>query len=123
MPDETTRSNLRPFQPGNPGRPKGSRNKLSEAFVAAVYDDFQEHGVKAIEEMRLADPGAYVRVIASLMPKQVEIKEDAFGDLSDEQLAAIVTAARASLEIPGAGGSGVEEAGQPQPPGGVPAVH
>jgi hypothetical protein len=29
----------RPFQPGNPGRPKGSRNKLSEDFVAALYDE------------------------------------------------------------------------------------
>ena len=36
------------FQPGNPGRPKGSRNKLGEDFIAAVAEDFAKHGMKAI---------------------------------------------------------------------------
>ena len=51
---------------GGPGRPKGSRNKLGEEFVSAMYADFLEHGVAAIERMREEDPTAYVRVISSL---------------------------------------------------------
>jgi hypothetical protein len=38
----------RPFKSGNPGRPKGSRNKLGEAFLDALHADWQEHGTEAI---------------------------------------------------------------------------
>ena len=31
------------FQPGNPGRPKGSRNKFGEDFIAALAEDFAKH--------------------------------------------------------------------------------
>jgi hypothetical protein len=36
-------------KPGNPGRPKGSRNKLGEAFIQALAEDFERHGAEAIE--------------------------------------------------------------------------
>ena len=36
------------FRPGNSGRPKGSRNKLGEDFIAALAEDFAKHGMKAI---------------------------------------------------------------------------
>jgi hypothetical protein len=72
------------FKAGNPGRPKGSRNKLGEAFVQALHDDFAEHGVKTIEQVRLEKPDAYVKVIASLLPK--EFKIETVSELTDEQL-------------------------------------
>ena len=37
------------FQPRNPGRPKGSRNKLGEDFIAALAADFAEHGKCVIQ--------------------------------------------------------------------------
>ena len=93
----------KPFQPGqvaNPaGRPKGSKNKLGEAFVAALHEDFQEHGSQVIETVRLEKPDVYLKVIAQIIPKEFTIKTDAFDGISDEQLAAIVAAARASLGI------------------------
>ena len=47
----------KPGESGNPaGRPKGSRNKLSEEFVAEVYADWCEHGAAAIETVRERDP-------------------------------------------------------------------
>lgn len=75
----------KPGQSGNPlGRPKGSRNKLGEAFIEALHNDFQEHGVAAIQKVRDKKPDAYLKVIASLLPK--EIKIEATNDLSDAEL-------------------------------------
>lgn len=87
----------KPFAPGNPGRPKGSRNKLGEAFIEALHDDFQEHGVTAITSMRGADPGGYVRVIASLLPK--EFKIETTSDLTDEQLDARIRQLAGLIEV------------------------
>ena len=55
------------FQRGNPGRPKGSRNKLGEDFIAALADDFNKHGVSAIETVRRDRPAAYLKLIAMLI--------------------------------------------------------
>lgn len=70
MPREDTQ-----FKPGNPGggRPKGSRNKLSEAFLRVLSDDFGEHGVEVIERLREESPAQYANVIAKLMPKMMEL--------------------------------------------------
>ena len=77
----------KPGTSGNPaGRPKGSRNKLSEDFVAALYDDFQDHGSAAIAACRAEKPDVYVRVIASLLPKDMTIKVQQLDDLTDDQL-------------------------------------
>ena len=71
-------SHLRKWQPGesgNPkGRPKGARQKLSEKFLSAMQDDFEVHGHEVIAKARAADPVAYLKVIASLLPKDFEIK-------------------------------------------------
>lgn len=87
------------FQQGNKlgGRPKGSRNKLGEAFIEALHDDFNEHGVAAIQTMRTEDPGGYVRVIAGLLPKEVKIETSS--DLTDEQLDERIRQLATVLEI------------------------
>lgn len=103
-------ANLKPFEAGNPGRPKGSRNKLGEAFIAALHDDFLEHGVKAIETVRTDRPHEYLKVVASILPKQLEIKEAAFGEFTDEQLAALIAFARNALGIAQDGGDGAGQA-------------
>lgn len=57
------------------GRPKGSRNKLGEAFIEAMYADFQKHGVSAIETVRTGKPDQYLKVVASILPKEIEAGE------------------------------------------------
>lgn len=76
MPDSTgqkqAETQFKAGQSGNPaGRPKGSRNKLGEAFLEKLHEDFQEHGVNAIKACRVASPETYVRVIAGLLPKEI----------------------------------------------------
>jgi hypothetical protein len=49
----------------------GSRNKLRKSFVADMHADWELHG-PVIDRVRKIDPAAYLRVVASLMPRQVE---------------------------------------------------
>jgi Family of unknown function (DUF5681) len=61
-------------QSGNPnGRPKGSRNKLSEAFLQALSADFTAQGTAVIEKVRAEKAHEYLKIVALLVPKQVEL--------------------------------------------------
>jgi hypothetical protein len=93
---EKVRSHL--FQKGQapgPGRPKGSRNALSESFLTALHKDFQEHGADAIRGAREESPLGYCRVIASLLPAKVELTKTE-GAVSDDDLMDIIRAAMAA---------------------------
>ena len=67
-------SQWRSGQSGNPkGRPRSARNKLSEKFIGALCDDFVEHGIKAIETVRETRPDVYLKVIAQLIPAELNL--------------------------------------------------
>lgn len=114
------------WKPGvsaNPaGRAKGSKNKLGEAFVAALHEDFQEHGPKVIETVRLEKPDVYLKVIAQIIPKEFTIKTDAFDGITDEQLAAILVAARSALGIIEGSGEDITDAAVGKPAEVLPPV-
>jgi hypothetical protein len=74
------------FKPGNPGRPKGSRNKLGEAFLEAMHNDFQQHGVEVIQKVRIEKPDQYLKVIASILPKELNVNVNEMDALSDDEL-------------------------------------
>lgn len=62
----------KPGQSGNPaGRPKGARSRLSEDFFKVLAEDFAEHGIKAIVDMREERPGDYAKMVASLQTKEM----------------------------------------------------
>jgi hypothetical protein len=93
---------FKPGQSGNPaGRPKGSRHKLGEEFIQALYADFQEHGPSVIAKVRERKPEVYLKVVASLLPREVKLDAPDLRELSDAELMAIInaTAAAAGLEI------------------------
>lgn len=98
-------SNLKSFKPGQSGNPAGrrvgSRIKLSEAFLAALCEDFVQYGRETIERVRVEKPDAYLKVVASILPKQLEVTTDPFDGVSDDDLATIVAAATAALQQEG----------------------
>lgn len=73
--------NLRPFKPGqsgNPkGRPKGSKDRLSEAFLKDFADTWEQHGKDAMLKVAQSDPATFIRVAASILPKDVNLNHDA----------------------------------------------
>lgn len=73
-----------PGQSGNPaGRPKGARSKLGEAFLKGLLDDFTEHGIAAIIKVREDKPADYVKVVASILPKELEAGEQTMNMLAE----------------------------------------
>ena len=73
------------------GRPKGSRNKLSEEFFQDLYDVWQAFGKPALETMAMLYPAEFVRLIASLLPKEPEATTTpVIKHMSDAQLDAMI---------------------------------
>jgi hypothetical protein len=61
---------------------------LGEAFIAALAEDFQKHGVEVIERVRIEKPEAYIKVVASLLPKDLNLNVNNLDHLTDAQLLA-----------------------------------
>lgn len=59
-------------QSGNPGGRSKARQELGDAFIRVLRSDWEEHGASTVIEMREKDPVAYVKVVAAMLPEQVE---------------------------------------------------
>jgi hypothetical protein len=100
---------FKPGQSGNPaGKPKHARNRITLAFLNALADHFDKYGKTAIDRAYKEDPVSYVKVCASLLPKQVE-QSQPLDDLTDAELVAGIALLRSRL----AGGAG--EGSEPAP--------
>jgi len=74
-------------QSGNPkGRPKGSRDRINKAFVDDLTDDWREHGKEALEQARKERPAEYVRMVASLLPKEAMVQVNLHNELDQAVL-------------------------------------
>jgi len=51
-----------------------------------MCSDFETYGVAAIKRVRSRYPAVYLKICALMLPKEVAVKEDIIGRLSDEQL-------------------------------------
>jgi predicted secreted protein len=83
----------RPFragQSGNPaGCPKGARNKLAETFIAAVADDFAEHGATVPAKLRKTDPATYLKIVSRLVPRELVLERERdpnFADMTEDEV-------------------------------------
>ena len=89
------------FLTGNSGggRRKGSRNKLTETFVDIIAQDFAEHGAEVIERVRQGDPVMYLRIVGSLVPRELIAKREQapdsdYAELTDEEVIEMIEAER-----------------------------
>jgi hypothetical protein len=78
---------FQPGQSGNPaGRPKGSRNKLAETFLADMYEAWQTSGADVLSKVIANEPAAFLRSMVSLMPKEMDVNVNRYDMMTDEQL-------------------------------------
>ena len=84
------KSNPAAFKPGcapGPGRPPGARNKLTEIALATLSEHFAEFGKAAIDRVYREKPHAYLAIITSLLPRQLNVERSSvLGELSDEEI-------------------------------------
>jgi hypothetical protein len=88
------------FQPGQPktgGRAKGIRNRLSHTFLEALQKDFAEHGEEAIRICRIEKPNEYVKIVAGLMPRELDITNNTLTEIDDTQLVEFIEFVRVQL--------------------------
>ncbi|MCA1405447.1 hypothetical protein I6F26_13795 [Ensifer sp. IC3342] len=65
---------------------KGSRTRLGGAFLEAVQADFEAHGVDVIARLREEKPESYLKLLASILPKDLSANANALDELTDEEL-------------------------------------
>jgi hypothetical protein len=115
----------RPFEPGNPGKPKGARHKLQEDFVKDVLAAWQTDGKTAITSMIADKPGDFVKMVASLIPKDVNLNVNSADEMSDAELAERIANLAAQLApfLPGGTGNADQDADGAQGTAIAPIVH
>src|SRR6516165_10948371 len=90
----------KPFQKGMAkigGRVKGSRNKISEAFLKDLAAEWEVSGPDALKVMAKEEPGNFVKVVAALLPKEFEIEDNRLADLNDDELDNLINELRGKI--------------------------
>jgi hypothetical protein len=88
--------NLKPWKPGESGNPAGPRagyrQEFSRSFVSGVAKHFAKVGDKAIEKVYRENPLGYLRVCASLVDQEINVKTpfSHLDHLTDDQLRASI---------------------------------
>jgi|SRR5215470_17478100 len=88
------------FEKGYPkmgGRTKGTRNKLGGAFLEKLLSEFEQYGEEAIRLCRVERPHEFLKIVASILPKEFEIVDSRLTDITDEELDLFIELARRQL--------------------------
>lgn len=71
---------------------EASRADLSVKFLSDVHELWKEHGPTILARAAFAHPEKIAKIVADLMPKQLEVKGSAVQDLDDERLSELIGA-------------------------------
>jgi len=78
----------------------GSRNRLGEQFIEDLRAVWHERGVEALRRCAEEEPAQFVRVVASLLPRQLDVSGSVDVDIAAEDfLESFRAAVKAAGEI------------------------
>ena len=91
------------FQRGFSGNPGGNRHRtrhlLNQEFMEALLLNFRHQGKKAIEKVARNQPAAYLKILALLVPRELQVEHSGgVKAMTDEQIEAAIEAIQAMLE-------------------------
>jgi hypothetical protein len=83
------------FRQGVSGNPHGNRHRtrhlLNQEFMQALLLNFRHEGKKAIEKVARNQPAAYVKILALLVPREMQVEHtNRIKQMTDEELEAAV---------------------------------
>ncbi len=117
------KSGFKKGQSGNPGgKLRHMPAELQKDLLTALVDDFKEHGTQAVAAAREESPIGYLKVCASLLPKEVKVR-NVTEDLSVEDLEEVVVRLRDEVEAAGGARDVTPPKEEREQVSGLPAVH
>lgn len=91
------------FVPGAPGRPFGTRNRLSKRVARAVLRDFEANQADLLPKLRRWFMPQYLQLVARLLPRTSEEGGPELDGLDEAEAARLIADARAALALIDAG--------------------
>lgn len=76
------------------GRPLAAQRDLASRLMATLAGDFERHGAETLVKFRLENPSNYLRLVVSLLPKDLD-DENLLDKVSDEELYDVIVQLRA----------------------------
>jgi hypothetical protein len=78
----------KPVPPKGIGRQRGSRNRLQATVYDIAAASAEKHGAAALDQVRRENPGLYLKVLVSLVPRELEITHGVdLGAMTAEEVA------------------------------------
>ncbi|WP_292192300.1 hypothetical protein [Mesorhizobium sp.] len=68
------------------GRPRRAKKTLADGFLEAIRADFRAHGAGVIAEVRTEKPDQYLKIVLSVLPKDLHVNINSLDGLSDDEI-------------------------------------
>ncbi|WP_287321824.1 hypothetical protein [Mesorhizobium sp.] len=96
------------------GRPKRAKKTLADGFLDAIRADFRAHGAGVIAEVRTEKPDQYLKIVLSVLPKDLHLNINSLEALSDDEIRQRIRGLEAVLR-PFLEKTGLEKSGVARP--------
>ena len=90
------------------GTAKGTPQRLTAKLFDTLCADFDVHGADAIRSCREEQPQGYLRLIAGLLPKEIDLNDNRLKDIPDGELDILIELSR-ERAARSQGASGLDE--------------